>query len=455
MKKFLVLFFSFCVISQIFAKETLIQGVVSGFEGKFIRLTTIEDYITQSEQKLAVSKINDGRFSFNIQIEEVQQIIISIEDKSTTFYVENGAVYNIGLSYSDELNRGKIYDKVLSLNFSFPQKEDINQILRSFNDDYSNFFEKNAVYIAQGSAVEEINQFCNKVASNSYYNQNEFVKTYVTYSCASLKDAANFGKKELKTNYLQSKPIAYANKEYIFFFQQYYANNFKKMVIGSKGAELLKEMTIKYDLDKTLNLIEKNIAIENRAYAELFLMNGLYAVFFDQIVNKESSKKILGMLSTKASNQENRIIAKNILEKLSYYGKEADAPNFKMYNQKDELVQLKDFKGKYIYLNFWASWSLPSVKEMQVIKNLNNRLGDKMAFVSINLDDDKAIFLRLSKQYGYNWTNLHYGNDYEVKEKYQIKTVPTYLLINPEGKIENNMAPSPQDAGDYLFNLFK
>lgn len=455
MKKQFLFIVSFLIFHTLSAKETLIQGVVSGFEGKYIRLTTIEDYITQNEKKLAVAKIIDGRFSFNISVQDVQQLIISIEDKSTSFYATKGAVYNIGLSYSEELNKGKIYDKVLSLHFSFPQKEDVNQILKSFNEDYSKFFETNAVYIARGSATKEINQFCNLVSSNSYYYQNEFVKNYIKYSCASLKDAANFGKKSLKAAYLQNQPIEYNNKEYIYFFQQFYSTVFKDIVLGSKGAELLKEMTINYDLDKTLNFIKKYLDTENTAYAELFLMDGLYAVYFDQIVNKESSKKILGMLTTKASTPENKLIAKNILKKLSYYGKEAIAPNFSLYNDKNELVQLKDVKGKYIYLNFWASWSLPSVKEMQVIKNLHNRLGDKITFVSINLDDDKDNFLRLSKKYNYNWVNLHYGNDYEVKEKYQVKTVPTYLLINADGKIENNMAPSPQDAGDYLFNLTK
>ena len=178
---------------------------------------------------------------------------------------------------------------------------------------------------------------------------------------------------------------------------------------------------------------------------------------FQGIFNQKSGLKILTEVSKNGKSTENKKIATNILNKLSFYGKEVKAPSFELYNEKGELVRLTDFKGKYVYLNFWASWNIISIKQMQIIRVLQQRHGDKIAFISINLDDNVADYKASVERFKFNWTTLHYGNDFTVKENYQVKTIPSYILINPNGIIESNQAIKPDDPGAelFLYNLIK
>jgi thiol-disulfide isomerase/thioredoxin len=453
MLKIFASFFLLLSVAFSYSSETIIQGSAKGFDGKTIRLTTITDYITSAEEKLGTTVIKNNQFKFELETDEVIQINLTIEDKSTSFYIAKGKVYNISLSYDEEWNRGKIYDKELSLSFSFPQPDDINQLIKKFNNEYSSFFEKNAVLMANRQATKQIDAFVKKVNSSETYTQNKFIKTYATYVCASLQDASFYNKQKLTESYFQNVPIQYGHKEYMLFFTQFYDNHFKKLILGSKGSELLKLLTLENDLKSANKYIQQQLKVNNEAFAELYLLYGIYDIYFDKVFNQKSAFSLLNQISKTGKTKENQRIASNILNKLSYYGTNNVAPTFSLYNSNKELIELKQFKGKFIYLNFWASWSLISVKEMQIIKSLHKTFGDKIEFISINLDDNFEDFKATHNRFKYNWTSLHYGNQYTVKENYQVYTIPTYILITPDGKIENNQAENPETIGDYLFKI--
>lgn len=456
MRFFHLLFTVFFTITS-YASETIIKGSIQNFDNKTIRLTAISDYFTNTEIKLATTIIKNGTFQFSTSIENVVQVRLTIEDKSTQLYLEEGKVYNINLSFDEEWNRSKIYDKELSIAFSFPQTDDVNQLIKRFNGEYADFFEENAVLLARKQGEKPVEKFVKDVTNKEQYASNSFVNTYVEYTCAGLKDAAYFSKSKLNEQYLNNREIKYTNKEYVYFFNQFYDNKFKRLVLGNKGSELLKLLTLENNTPKALELIQTELKNESVVFAELFLIKGIYDVYFEGIFNQKSALKILSQVSKNGKSEENKKIAGNILTKLSFYGKEVKAPSFELYNQKDELISLSDYKGKYVYLNFWASWNLISVKQMQIIRVLQQRHGEKIAFVSINLDDNVADYKAAVDRFKFNWTTLHYGNDFKVKENYQIKTIPSYILIGPDGTVISNEAIRPDDseAELYLYNLTK
>jgi len=455
--RLLLLLITSLIFVTSYANETIIKGNIKNFEDKTIRLTAISDYFTNTEVKLATKTIKNGTFQFSTTVEGVVQVKLTIEDKSTQLYIEEGKVYNISLSFDEEWNRNKIYDKELSIAFSFPQTDDVNQLIKKFNGEYADFFEKNAVLLARKQGEKSVEEFVTAVSNKTVYNSNQFVKTYVEYTCAGLKDAAYFSKSNLNAQYLNNRKINYDNKEYVYFFNQFYDNKFKRLILGTKGSELLKLLTLENNTPQAIKLIQSELKNESTIFAELFLITGIYDVYFEGIFNQKSALKILTEVSKNGKSKENKHIASNILTKLSFYGKEVKAPTFELYNHKDELISLSEYNGKYVYLNFWASWNIISVKQMQIIRVLQQRHGDKIAFISINLDDNKADYKAAVYRFKFNWTTLHYGNDFKVKENYQVKTIPSYVLIGPDGTIISNEAIRPDDSGAELFlhNLTK
>ena len=164
---------------------------------------------------------------------------------------------------------------------------------------------------------------------------------------------------------------------------------------------------------------------------------------------------MLELLSKNGSTPSIQLTAKNVIESLKKFDNNGMAANFELKDENGMLVKLTDFKGKPIYLNFWADWSIPSLRQLSVMQKLHEKYGEKIHFVSINLDEDPTKMNDYLKLKNFKWTFLHYGNDYEVREKYNVRTVPSYFLIDENGKFIQLNAPNPTEVERKLYEISK
>lgn len=96
----------------------------------------------------------------------------------------------------------------------------------------------------------------------------------------------------------------------------------------------------------------------------------------------------------------------------------------------------KDFAGKTVILNFWASWCAPCRKEMPSLDKLNNQLDrDKYRVIGVSVDEDKNIAREFLLQYEINFTNYHDEDSIVSKKTLGIKAFPETYIISPEGTI--------------------
>jgi len=114
------------------------------------------------------------------------------------------------------------------------------------------------------------------------------------------------------------------------------------------------------------------------------------------------------------------------------------APNFIQPDNFGKLVKLSDYKGKYILLDFWASWCGPCRAENPNLLLAYNRYKDKgFSVVSVSIDEakDKSAWLKAIEEDRMPWTQLAdlKGNQNEPYQLYGITTIPANLLISPEG----------------------
>jgi thiol-disulfide isomerase/thioredoxin len=111
------------------------------------------------------------------------------------------------------------------------------------------------------------------------------------------------------------------------------------------------------------------------------------------------------------------------------------APDFVARDITGKEVSLKQLKGKFVLLNFWATWCVPCVAELPLIKKLREEIPeDKLVIVSISEDENMSDLENGIKKYGLNWSNICCNDD--ILNKYNFANgIPKTVLIDKEGRL--------------------
>ena len=114
------------------------------------------------------------------------------------------------------------------------------------------------------------------------------------------------------------------------------------------------------------------------------------------------------------------------------------APDFELKDSDGKRVKLSDFRGKIVFLDFWATWCGPCRGEIPHLKELAKNFGSRDDFVllSVSLDTDAAKWREFIRKEQMNWRHALDDKNWEgVASKYGVTGIPTTFLLDKDGKV--------------------
>ncbi len=130
-------------------------------------------------------------------------------------------------------------------------------------------------------------------------------------------------------------------------------------------------------------------------------------------------------------------IVMDTYQEVNRYAAGQMAQNFTLKNTAGELVSLSDFKGKTVYIDFWASWCRPCVKKLQDLQAIQNKLAndENVVFIHISFDANYDEWMQKINENGFTGIHLNApeSTKSQVAQLYDIKALPEYFIITDQG----------------------
>jgi len=178
----------------------------------------------------------------------------------------------------------------------------------------------------------------------------------------------------------------------------------------------------------------------------------------DSIVVKISNQQNQGFFNFLEKNYEAQHAKSNeTASTKNKISKGNPSPKFNNYtNYKGGTSSLDSFKGKYVYIDVWATWCKPCLREIPALKNLEKQYhGKNIEFLSISIDNKRtsgswkqaeAKWRKMVASKSLTGVQLYAGQNLKFIQEYQISSIPRFILIDPKGTIVDANTLRPSDA---------
>jgi peroxiredoxin len=271
----------------------------------------------------------------------------------------------------------------------------------------------------------------------------------------STADALNFfidkgeitvnGKDSISKAKIIGSPINDDNKKLLAQLAPVF-NEAKKINAAETAAPPAQQNTAEFQ--NTMQAKHKEIASAQKAVLKMFIIanpDSYISLLALSSVGGPSPdpaelESLYDSLSPRLKDMETAKVLKNSINALKINAVGAMAPDFTQTDVNGTPVKLSSFRGKYVLIDFWASWCGPCRQENPNVVKAYKKYKDKnFTIIGVSLDraESKSNWIDAIKSDGLNWTqvsDLKFWNN-EVAVLYSIRSIPANFLIDPNGKI--------------------
>lgn len=441
------------IITLIGYAQTTVTVFAPAYKGKYALLNTSEDLVTYNNNKIDKQLIDTaGYFSFTLTTDKVLKTYIEIGSTSTFLYIDpTTSLYKVYFP-SAESNSQKITGNTVELLFDGLAKNDINTLILELNyriDDFlfGDSLKMQRTILQDDAFKDSINAF-KKVLIKEYGPiKKQYFHEYIKYSIAGLEQLY-IGRGIIKNKiylfemYLNNLPILYQNDAYMDFFKQNFDGFFHTNIgLYDRIEHAINDFSSAEKLDEVL---VNSPFLKNDSIRELATIVNLYRDYYKKNFNQNNIISVLEQIKKKSTIKEHQTILKNIFFQINLLKQNSLAPEINLITTNFDTITISEFKGKYVYIQFFATWNQTALQELKIMEDMYSKYNKYIEFISISLDEDEQEFVKFKKAHpNYKWHFAHYKGENSTLLNYNITSVPNYVLIDEKGNIEEAQAMSP------------
>ncbi|TRX71441.1 TlpA disulfide reductase family protein [Carboxylicivirga sp. M1479] len=417
----------------------LISGKLENYNNTELALF----WLDRSEQIINVSE--DGTFADTIKREG--ELYLYLGKALTRIYAVNGADLYISADANDFSTSVTVSGEKSGMSKYIISKEKSQTVVRS---------NRKAIFSLEEKA------FLDNVNKNLAQLEAELEKVDdITEELRSLEE------RRLKTAHLISL-IEYPNTHRIYTKNQAYEASKELQQAISKidfnDGELY-DYSVQYRYllksacsNKAGKLVESgeaptqaiaNLMVAETVENETIREDLLYAAVTNRFSSFENIDTIYEKYMALARDEDKRTAVTEEYKQVSKLGKGKPSPQFHNYeNYAGGTSSLDDFKGKYVYIDLWATWCGPCKQEIPHLEKIEEMYhGKNIVFLSISTDKKekgKQAWRKMVADKEMGGVQL-IASDEQFTKEYSVSGIPRFILIDPEGNIVENSAPRPSD----------
>jgi len=217
--------------------------------------------------------------------------------------------------------------------------------------------------------------------------------------------------------------------------QKYYANEEDTSIKGDELKKIQEELDAAYDQLKK----DEREAIQDYISANKNSIISAYVVYKDTNTSGYSSdiEPKLQLLDP-AINNKFVTMTKNRLAIIKQTEAGAVFPNIELTDREGRLISIESFRGKYLLVDFWASWCGPCISEIPNLKKAYQKYHDKgFEIFGISLDENKEDWETCIAKHELNWINASELQRFEspVARRLAVRAIPRTFLLDPDGVV--------------------
>ncbi|MCD6068434.1 MAG: thiol-disulfide oxidoreductase [Bacteroidetes bacterium] len=456
---FIFLFATVCFLvpARVYSQASVVDGRAPDFKGQEASLYSFSDLITYTQVKESIDTVDSkGVFELSAMVDRPQAFKVKIGNQSAKLYMLKAYKYGVTFPAPDPVDSGFYQNPNAEQSTDliiYGDSTELNARIIDFNTQFERFWNKNYKYFVAKKLHHKLDSFELKMQKRYEKVNSSYLRTYVTYNIALINDNTGRHRAYIANKYILYKPIHYNNFEYMEFFNQFFKLYLEQQSIGKFGNDILNNINQQPNYP-ALNAVLKNDSwlATSDSLRELVILKGLYELYYVPKFSKQNIIALVDQIRSITKNPEHKKIADNMLHLFNNLQNGVEAPAFSLKDAKENTFQLKSFKGKYIYLDFFSPKSVQSQQEMKKMEQIKNKYGDKVLFISVCMEGEEEEFREfVKKNPKYNWLILYGAKDKQMLDTYLVKAPATYYLINQEGYLVQSPATRPSEGIEFKF----